>query len=345
MKNTRMKKLMSAVVAFAVIVGAGVVVSSQTGGDLSNLHLTTSVSSAAESQNGSLKAKNLSDKSIQETIPKYSDSPFCNINKGKPVFSKSEITTKAYQQLGDLDSLGRCTGTLACLGKEIMPSESQERGSISEIHPTGWHSVQYKSVSGGSLYNRCHLIGWQLTGNDAIARNLITGTRYMNVQGMEPFESQVAEYLRSSGNHVMYRVTPAFKGSELVARGVHMEAYSVEDQGKGISFNIYCYNVQPNITIDYATGESKSTISGDKTGYSTSKNGKTYTTKKIKGSTTVSKGKGVKTGYVVNTNTGKFHYSTCSSVKMMSDANTLRTNESRKKLIQEGYEPCKRCNP
>ena len=223
-----------------------------------------------------------------------------------------------------------------------MPKDGQQRGSISEIHPTGWHSVQYRSVSGGSLYNRCHLIGWQLTGNDAVARNLITGTRYMNVEGMEPFESKVAEYLRSTGNHVMYRVTPVFRGDEAVARGVHMEALSVEDGGRGISFNVYCYNVQPKIKIDYATGESKSTISGDKSGYRTRKNGTTYSSKKLQ-KHTVKKGQGTK--YIVNTNTGKFHYPSCYSVKQMSERNTVTTKESRKQLIAEGYSPCGNCHP
>lgn len=293
-------------------------------------------------KSGGLSPRNLSDKSIRKTVPNYSGQPYRELNGGKPEFRKSEISKKAYERLGDLDRLGRCTGTLACLGREIMPKDGQQRGSISEIHPTGWHSVQYRSVSGGSLYNRCHLIGWQLTGNDAVARNLITGTRYMNVEGMEPFESKVAEYLRSTGNHVMYRVTPVFRGDEAVARGVHMEALSVEDGGRGISFNVYCYNVQPKIKIDYATGESKSTISGDKSGYRTRKNGRTYSAKKLQ-KHTVKKGQGTK--YIVNTNTGKFHYPSCYSVKQMSERNTVTTKESRKQLIAEGYSPCGNCHP
>lgn len=309
---------------------------------LTNLLSGNSVKASMSLSKDSLPAKNLSDKSIRETIPAYSDTPYCEINKGKPQFKKSEIKTKAYERLGDLDLQGRCTEALACLGKEIMPGRNQERGSISEVHPTGWRSVQYKSVSGGSLYNRCHLIGWQLTGNDAVDRNLITGTRYMNVEGMEPFESEVAEYLRSTGNHVMYRVTPVFKGDEELARGVHMEAMSVEDGGSGISFNIYCYNVQPKIQLDYKTGESKSTISGDANGYRTQRNGKTYSTKPIK---SASGKKSTGTKYIVNTNTRKFHKPDCYSVKRMSEANTLKTNESRDKLISEGYAPCGNCHP
>lgn len=335
------KKIIS--VAAAILLVAAIAL---TAGDqipaLSDLLSGNSVKTSMSLSKDSLPAKNLSDTSIRETIPAYSGEPTCEINNGKPEFKKSEIKTKAYERLGDLDSQGRCTEALACLGKEIMPGRNQERGSISEVHPTGWHSVQYKSVSGGSLYNRCHLIGWQLTGNDAVERNLMTGTRYMNVEGMEPFESKVAEYLRSTGNHVMYRVTPVFKGDEELARGVHMEAMSVEDGGRGISFNIYCYNVQPKIQLDYKTGESKSTISGDANGYRTRKNGKTYSTKPLK---SASGKKNTGTKYIVNTNTRKFHNPSCYSVQRMSESNTWRTNESRDKLISEGYEPCGNCHP
>ncbi len=312
-----------------------------------------------EQSDGSLEPSNISDKTIQESIPKYSDSPYCNVNKGKPTFTQSEITTKSYEKLGELDSMGRCTSAMACLGEDLMPSESQERGSISEIHPTGWRQVMYKSVTGEALYNRCHIIGWQLTGNDAVEENLITGTQYMNNEGMEPYESKIAQYIRSSGNHVMYRVTPVFKGKEKVARGVHMEAYSVEDKGSGISFNIYCYNVQPNISINYATGESESNIEDDCDGYTTSRNGKTYYSKNLKDSSktqssnmtnsnkisTSSSGSTKSDGYVLNTNTMRFHYSTCNSVKNMSSRNMESTNKSREELIKEGYTPCGSCNP
>ena len=334
------KKIIS--ITATVLLVAGIALAGSRIPALTNLLSGNSVKASMSLSKDSLPAKNLSDKSIRETIPAYSGTPYCEINNGKPKFKKSEIKTKAYERLGDLDSQGRCTEALACLGKEIMPGRDQERGSISEVHPTGWHSVQYKSVSGGSLYNRCHLIGWQLTGNDAVDRNLITGTRYMNVEGMEPFESEVAEYLRSTGNHVMYRVTPVFKGDEELARGVHMEAMSVEDGSSGISFNIYCYNVQPKIQLNYKTGESKSTISGDANGYRTQRNGKTYSTKPIK-STSGKKSTGTK--YIVNTNTRKFHKPDCYSVKRMSEANTLKTNESRNKLISEGYDPCGNCHP
>ena len=185
-----------------------------------------------------------------------SDKPYELDNDNKPSFSKSEISTEGYVDLSELDSLGRCGPALACIGKETMPTE--KRGDISSVKPTGWHTVKYPElIKDKYLYNRCHLIGFQLSGLNAEKRNLITGTRHLNVEGMLPFEDEIADYVKDTGNHVMYRVTPDFKSDELVARGVIMEAYSVEDDGKGVSFSVYCFNIQPGILIDYATGESK----------------------------------------------------------------------------------------
>ena len=176
-------------------------------------------------------------------------------NGNAPNFSKDEISTEGYIELSELDSLGRCGPALACIGKETMPTE--KRGDISSVKPSGWHTVKYPDIIKDKyLYNRCHLIGYQLSGLNAEKRNLITGTRYLNTEGMLPFENEIADYVKSTGNHVMYRVTPAFTGNELVARGVIMEAQSVEDNGKGVSFNVYCYNTQPRIMIDYETGDS-----------------------------------------------------------------------------------------
>lgn len=186
-------------------------------------------------------------------VPAWSDSPYVIINDNKPLFEASELVTESYEHYGQLDSLGRCTVTVACIGPDLMPTE--ERGEIGSVKPTGWVQNFYESVDGGALYNRCHLIGFQLTGENANRENLITGTRYMNVDGMLPFENEVADYVRSTGNHVLYRVTPIFQGDELVARGVQMEAQSVEDGGDGVCFHVYVYNVQPGIVIDYATGE------------------------------------------------------------------------------------------
>ena len=178
-----------------------------------------------------------------------------------PYFEEKDYTTKVFENYSDLDSLGRCGVAYANICTELMPKVGEKRGSISNIYPSGWKQAMYEGlVDQKALYNRCHLIGWQLAGENANKKNLITGTRYMNVQGMLPFEDMVDDYFEEDeniDNHVLYRVTPIFKGSNLVASGVEMEAYSVEDNGKGICFNVYVYNVQPGIEIDYSTGESK----------------------------------------------------------------------------------------
>lgn len=189
------------------------------------------------------------------TVPDYSGTPYYTVNGGIPYFSQDEITVSDYEQYGELDCLGRCTTAVSCVGVSLMPTE--ERGNIGSIKPSGWHTVKYDCVSGKYLYNRCHLIGYQLTGENANERNLITGTRYLNIEGMLPFENMVADYIKETKNHVMYRVTPIFVGEELLSRGVLMEAYSVEDSGEGICFNVFVYNVQPSVAIDYATGESR----------------------------------------------------------------------------------------
>ncbi len=186
-------------------------------------------------------------------IPAYDGEAYVILNRNQPDFAEDDRTTSSYEYYSELDSLGRCGVAKACVGVDLMPTE--ERESISKVKPTGWVQNQYEFVDGKSLYNRCHLIGFQLTGENANEKNLITGTRYMNVEGMLPFENQVADYIASTGNHVLYRVTPAFENGELVARGVEMEAYSVEDDGAGVCFHVYCYNVQPGVEIDYVTGE------------------------------------------------------------------------------------------
>lgn len=189
-------------------------------------------------------------------IPNFDGSTaYVAINNNVPQFSENEITTQSYESYAPLDSLGRCGTAVACIGQDLMPTD--ERGSIGMVKPTGWHTVKYDNVDGKYLYNRCHLIGYQLTGENANERNLITGTRYLNIEGMLPYENLVADYIRETGNHVMYRVTPVFEGKNLLADGVIMEGYSVEDQGAGVSFCIYAYNAQPGIQIDYATGNSQ----------------------------------------------------------------------------------------
>ncbi len=187
-------------------------------------------------------------------LPAYSGSPYVVINGNQPAFAEEDRTDAAYESYSPLDALGRCGAAEANIGVELMPTE--ERGSIGQVQPTGWHTVTYDCVDGRYLYNRCHLIGFQLTGENANEENLITGTRYLNVEGMLPFEDMVADYITETENHVLYRVTPVFEGENLVASGVVMEALSVEDDGEGICFAVYAYNVQPGVEIDYATGES-----------------------------------------------------------------------------------------
>ncbi len=190
-------------------------------------------------------------------IPPFSGQPYAVIADNVPDFTDEEKMQSGFELYSPLDSLGRCGTAFASIDRSTMPED--ERGSISSVTPAGWHSVKYEGISGGSLYNRCHLIGWQLAGENANQLNLITGTRYLNVEGMLPFENMVADYVKETGNHVLYRVTPIYNGDNLVASGVQMEAYSVEDEGEGIMFHVYCYNVQPGIEIDYATGESRKT--------------------------------------------------------------------------------------
>mgnify|MGYP002802611833 FL=1 len=188
-----------------------------------------------------------------DEIPEYRGEPYVEINGNRPDFSQEDRNTEAFEAYSSLDSLGRCGTAFANVGQELMPRG--ERENISQIHPTGWQHVEYDFVDGESLYNRCNLIAHQLTGENANERNLITGTRYMNTEGMLPFEEMVGDYVREEDGHVLYRVTPVFEGSDLVARGVEMEGYSVEDQGESVSFHIFAYNVQPGVEIDYATGD------------------------------------------------------------------------------------------
>ena len=190
-----------------------------------------------------------------ENIPDYSDQEYIIINNNEPTFTINELKTSSFESYSDLDELGRCGQAIANIGIDIMPTE--ERGNIGMIKPSGWHTIKYDFINGKYLYNRCHLIGYQLTAENANERNLITGTRYMNVQGMLPFENMVAEYIRETKNYVLYRVTPIFEGENLVASGVQIEAKSVEDNGKTICFNVYVYNNQPGITIDYSNGNSE----------------------------------------------------------------------------------------
>ena len=188
------------------------------------------------------------------SIPAYSGEAVIELNGNKPEFTEDEIKSEFFETYSELDSLGRCGVAFACLDEEHMPFG--ERESIGMVKPAGWQIDKYDFIdNGGFIYNRCHLIGWQLTGQNEEEKNLITGTRFMNTEGMLPYENRVAAYLRTSGEHVMYRVTPVFFGKEMLSRGVQIEAYSVEDNGVGLSFNVFCYNVQPGVEINYANGE------------------------------------------------------------------------------------------
>ena len=189
-----------------------------------------------------------------DDIPAYSGQPYVVLNDNQPNFELEDLTTEEFELYSDLDSLGRCGIAYANISPETMPTEP--RGEIGQVKPTGWHTVKYDCVDGKYLYNRCHLIGFQLAGENANEKNLITGTRYLNVEGMLPFENLVAEYVDETGNHVLYRITPIYEGSNLIAAGVQMEAISVEDEGEGVCFNVFVYNVQPGVVIDYATGDS-----------------------------------------------------------------------------------------
>ena len=190
-------------------------------------------------------------------IPEYSGNIYIELNNNKPTFTKSDLTTTSFETYSDLDSLGRCQVAFANIGQDLMPTK--KRGAIGQVKPSGWHTIKYDNVDGKYLYNRCHLIGYQLTAENANKKNLITGTRYLNVKGMLPFENMVADYVKETNNHVLYRVTPIFEGDNLLAKGVQIEAMSVEDNGEGISFNVFVYNIQPGISIDYANGDSKQT--------------------------------------------------------------------------------------
>ena len=241
-------------------------------------------------------------------IPAFSGTSYVTVNKNTPFFTDEEITTDTYEKYEQLDSMGRCTVAHASLHKTLMPTE--ERGDISSVKPTGWEQESYNFISGNYLYNRCHLIGFQLSGENALKTNLITGTRYMN-EAMIPFENMVAAYLKETGNHVMYRATPIFDGDNLLAAGVLLEAYSVEDEGDGICFNVFFYNVQPGVVIDYETGKSRADSESDNT-----------------------EDIGL---YIINKSNGKIHNATCSYAQRISDSNRIYSSKDVSELEKEGY--------
>lgn len=253
-----------------------------------------------------------------ESIPEYTGDPYVVINENVPFFTESNFTEEAFETYSDLDELGRCGAAFANVGKETMPTE--ERGQIGMIKPSGWQTVKYDCVDGKYLYNRCHLIGYQLSAENANEKNLITGTRYLNVSGMLPFENKVADYIKETGNHVLYRVTPIYQDNNLVASGVLMEAQSVEDDT--VKFCVYCYNVQPDVQIDYATGKSS-----------------------LIGSQEASKAPDQEATYILNENSKKIHTPDCPSVQDTKPKNRKEYHGSLQELLDDGYTGCKNCNP
>ena len=246
------------------------------------------------------------------------DNPWVELDGNQPAFTDQEKgDTQSFEDYTPLDALGRCGVAYANLSPELMPT--QERGEIGQVKPAGWHTVRYDWVDGEYLYNRCHLIGFQLAGENANQRNLITGTRYLNTQGMLPFENQVADYIESTGNHVLYRVTPVYEGTDLVPWGVEMEAWSVEDNGAGVCFHVLCFNAQPGVTIDYATGDSWAE------GENTSSNGEIT--------------------YILNTSSLRFHEPDCAGAARIAPANRQETTANRELLLAQGYQPCGTCKP
>lgn len=294
---------------------------------------------AQDTSSGEQQAEETAEGTVDlSSLPAYAGEAYVSVNDNQPYFSAEERqNTEAFETYSPLDSLGRCGVAWANICPELMPTE--ERGEIGQVKPSGWHTVKYDCVDGKYLYNRCHLIGFQLAGENANEQNLITGTRYLNIEGMLPFENLVADYVQETGNHVLYRVTPVFDGDNLVAGGVLMEGWSVEDGGQGVCFCVYAYNVQPGVEIDYATGDSW------ETGEAPAAQPEEETPSEAQppqGDSTESSGE---MEYVLNTNTHKFHYPDCSSVSRMSDTNRQDFVGTREEVIAQGYEPCGNCNP
>ncbi len=257
-------------------------------------------------------------------IPRYSGKAYVFVNGGEPDFTEADLVTESYETYGALDALGRCTVCISSVGVDIMPTE--KRGDISSVTPSGWLNKEYDKelVDGRYLYNRCHLIGFQLTGENANRENLITGTRYLNIEGMLPFENMIAAYVKETENHVLFRVTPVFDGNNLVASGVLMEAMSVEDDGEGVCFAVFAYNVQPGIVIDYTTGNSA--LSGEEPPEApVYEQGETL--------------------YVLNISSRRVHRPECSGVADMKDHNKQETYETLASLLARGFKTCGTCKP
>ena len=297
-------------------------------------------------------------------IPVYNGDELVPINNNVPDFTEEEIGTDEFYEFSELDELGRAGCAWGCIGPSMLATE--ERGSIGMIRPSGWHTVKYDFVDGLYLYNRCHLIAYSLCGVNADERNLITGTRYLNIEGMLGIENRVYWYVKDTGYHVCYRVTPRYIGSDLLAVGVQMEAYSVEDRGKRLSLNIFCFNVQPGVLIDYKTGDNwldpnyeiARSISADSdsetrdtSSKTEAKEGSAAESDKQSGEKDINSKENKpyvpdeKVTYIINMNTGRFHLPGCQSVQDMKDKNRKEFFGTREELMEAGYKPCGRCNP
>lgn len=286
-----------------------------------------------------------------DNLPAYDGELSIEVNGGQPGFTAEESAPEAadepFEEYSQLDSLGRCETAFALIGPETLPDKP--RGDISTVHPSGWKQARYETIDQKALYNRSHLIAHQLAGEDANERNLITGTRTMNVEGMLPYEELVGDYVRATGNHVLYRVTPVFENDELVARGVQMEGLSVEDGGRAVCFNVFVYNIEPGIQIDYSTGDSwvsdstPEVVSNDPINQGT-EGSAAAGARKDSGGENAEAG-AAEQAYVLNVNSKKFHDPSCSSADDISPSNRQDYTGTRDDLIDRGYEPCKICKP
>lgn len=324
-------KLITAFLASLAILSSCVEPAVQAGQEKRETKTEPAVQAAYEAQKNGILSWN-----GEDIIPPYSGAPWIEVHGDAPYFSEDEKTTDVFESYSELDSFGRCGQAYANICQELMPTE--EREQIGQVKPSGWHTVKYpERIKDLYLYNRCHLIGFQLAGENANERNLITGTRFLNIEGMLPFEDEIAGHVHESKHHVLYRVTPIFLDDDLVCRGVEMEASCIEDDGRtngaGVCFHVFAYNIQPGIGIDYATGESwveSDQPESKETGTTSSRNEERNAEKQE---------------YAVNVNTGKFHLPDCASAQKANPGNIKRWVCTREDLTGDGYSPCGVCNP
>lgn len=341
MKNNFKNSIIMFIGAFLCLTGfIGCNIDTTTSNNSSNTNETSTQNTNSDSSN-SYVASSKNNNATLDNIPAYSGNAYVAINDNKPNFSESDFSTNSWEKYSPLDDLGRCGVAFANVGTDLMPTDN--RGDIASVKPTGWHSVKYDIVDGKYLYNRCHLIGYQLTAENANKNNLITGTRYLNVTGMLPFENMVADYVKETNNHVLYRVTPIFEGNDLVAKGVQMEAKSVEDNGEGIEFNVFIYNVQPGITIDYATGDSgldgqAITNEGASSNQNSASEGNNGTSSENNNTQENQSQSSAKTGVIRGNSKSKiYHCPGQSSYENMADSKYLVTFDSEDEAIATGY--------